>query len=184
MSSPFLERILKSLLGSSRARDTPVKLNSADLERLCDTAEKVLSSDPMLLRVPEPICVIGDLHGQYYDLLEFLKIGGHPPATKYLFLGNYVNRGKNNVECIALLLALKVKYPESVFLLRGNHETVELSRQYGFFAECAARYNRAFGTGSRVYSSSFHLLVLLAGKSSACMAGYQRSCAIFGSSRR
>lgn len=84
-----------------------------------------------------------DIHGQYYDLLRFIKDAGEPPKTNYLFLGDYVDRGQQSIETMCLLLAFKIKYPESVFLLRGNHECQSISRIYGFYEECRRRYNIA-----------------------------------------
>ena len=66
--------------------------------------------------------VVGDLHGQFFDLLQLLNVGGWPPETSYIFLGDFVDRGHNSVETLSLLLCLKLKYPGHVTLLRGNHE--------------------------------------------------------------
>ena len=85
-------------------------------------ATNIIMTQPMLLRLKAPLTIGTDIHGQYYDLLRFMDDAGAPPDTNYLFLGDYVDRGHQSIETMCLLLAFKIKYPESVFLLRGNHE--------------------------------------------------------------
>jgi serine/threonine-protein phosphatase 2B catalytic subunit len=82
----------------------------------------MLKKEPNLLKLKDPVTVVGDIHGQYYDFVKMIDVGGDPENTKYLFLGDYVDRGSFSVEVVLLVYTLKLNYPKTVFLLRGNHE--------------------------------------------------------------
>ncbi|KAF8004019.1 hypothetical protein HF325_001467 [Metschnikowia pulcherrima] len=88
-----------------------------------------------------PCTVVGDIHGQFHDLLEVFKIGGAPPTTNFLFLGDYVDRGYYSVETMSLLIALQLRYPSRVALIRGNHELRTITTNYGFYTEILNKYN-------------------------------------------
>jgi serine/threonine-protein phosphatase PP1 catalytic subunit len=103
---------------------------------LAHKGKDVFKNQPMFLELNPPIKILGDIHGQFHDLLRIFQFCGFPPDSNYLFLGDYVDRGRQSIETICLLFAFKIKYPEKFFLLRGNHECESISRIYGFFEEC------------------------------------------------
>jgi len=130
-----LERLLKFRQGHK------AELTEDEIKKICAAVKKILMEQPVLLELNAPIRIVGDVHGQYNDLLRLFEFGGVPPQSNYLFLGDYVDRGKNGLETICLLLCYKIKYPENFFLLRGNHEASPINRIYGFYDECKRRYN-------------------------------------------
>mmetsp|Transcript_13774 Transcript_13774/g.22746 ORF Transcript_13774/g.22746 Transcript_13774/m.22746 type:complete len:330 (+) Transcript_13774:269-1258(+) len=119
----------------------PVNLEEQEIRSMLSVAREVFMNQPPLLELEAPIKVCGDIHGQYPDLLRLFEAAGFPPEANYLFLGDYVDRGKQSLETICLLLAYKIKYPENFFILRGNHECASINRIYGFYDECKRRYS-------------------------------------------
>ena len=117
------------------------QLTPEEIKFLCTKSLEIFMEEPVLLEVSAPVNICGDTHGQFNDLLRLFEFGGRPPTTNYLFLGDYVDRGKNSIETMGLLLAYKIKYPKNIFLLRGNHESEIINHVYGFFDECKRRYN-------------------------------------------
>lgn len=105
------------------------------LEDLCKCATNHFKKVPIVLQIDGPLVVIGDLHGNIFDLIRLLTVNRPPPYQKYLFLGDYVDRGEFSVEVITIMFALALKYPQNIFLLRGNHEETSLNSLYGFKQE-------------------------------------------------
>ncbi|KAL0234379.1 hypothetical protein PCE1_001415 [Barthelona sp. PCE] len=104
---------------------------------------EIISQEANIVTVRAPVTVVGDIHGQLHDLIELFLLGGSLPETNYLFLGDYVDRGYYSVECATLLLALKVRYPDRIFLLRGNHECRQITQVYGFHDECLRKFGNS-----------------------------------------
>ena len=116
--------------------------------QLCDQAQAIIESQPMVLHVESPIKIFGDIHGQYSDLMRFFDLFGSPcigtqdgdiESFDYLFLGDFVDRGSHSLETVCLLMALKIKYPDQIHMIRGNHEDKWINNGFGFSDECAAR---------------------------------------------
>ncbi|KAG5647969.1 hypothetical protein DXG03_007003 [Asterophora parasitica] len=103
-------------------------LKNTEITAICMAARDVFLSQPTLVELSPPVKIVGDVHGQYSDLIRLFEMCGFPPAANYLFLGDYVDRGKQSLETILLLLCYKIKYPENFFLLRGNHECANVTR--------------------------------------------------------
>lgn len=116
------------------------KPSKRELRAICSKAMDIMFLEPNIVRIEPPVIVCGDIHGQYDDLLTIFKINGTPKKTKYVFLGDYVDRGFNSVETISLLLLYKVMYPQNIVLLRGNHESRELTETYGLYKEVSRKY--------------------------------------------
>ncbi|GAW80317.1 protein phosphatase-beta [Plasmodium gonderi] len=116
-------------------------LHLEEVKLMCTLLTDILKQEPNCVQVSAPVTVAGDIHGQFYDLLELFHIGGFPPDVNYLFLGDYVDRGYYSCECFCLVACLKIKYPRRVTILRGNHESRQITKVYGFYDECIRKYN-------------------------------------------
>ena len=128
-----LDEIILNLLNS--VLPTP-----QELQLIISKATKIFRSEPNILEIKPPIVLCGDVHGQFDDMLQIFQISGAPPFTQFLFLGDYVDRGTKSVEIITLLCIFKIKYPKKFFMIRGNHESMNISQVYGFYQEVITKY--------------------------------------------
>ncbi|BFG36661.1 hypothetical protein CerSpe_229350 [Prunus speciosa] len=154
-----LDGLIGRLLEARINRGKRIQLIESEIRQLCMTAKEVFLRQPNLLELEAPINVCGDIHGQYPDLLRLFEYGGFPPDANYVFLGDYVDRGKQSIETICLLLAYKVKFPDNFFLLRGNHECASINRIYGFYDECKRRFSVRLW---KIFTDSFNCLPVAA----------------------
>ncbi|OQO08509.1 Serine/threonine-protein phosphatase PP-Z [Cryoendolithus antarcticus] len=138
-----LDDMIKRLVDAGYAGKVTktVCLKNAEITAICTAAREVFLSQPALIELSPPVKIVGDVHGQYTDLIRMFEMCGFPPNSNFLFLGDYVDRGKQSLETILLLLCYKLRYPENFFLLRGNHECANVTRVYGFYDECKRRCN-------------------------------------------
>jgi len=134
----LIEKLL-SVRGNKPGKQ--VDLKEEEIKFLIDKSLPIIKEQKMLVELEAPLHVCGDIHGQYYDLLRIFEHCGYPGEYNYLFLGDYVDRGKQSLETVCLLLCYKIKFPDKVTLLRGNHESSVTNRIYGFYDECKRRYN-------------------------------------------
>jgi len=118
-------------------------LSENELKLLCDRVKEILIEESNVQPVNSPVIVCGDIHGQFFDLLELFHQGGQIPSTRYIFMGDFVDRGYHSVETLQLLLAYKARYPDCITLLRGNHECRQVTQVYGFYDECFRKYGSA-----------------------------------------
>lgn len=123
-------------------------------------SKELFSTYPNVIKVRSPVTICGDIHGQFDDLIELFEINGKVPSTDYLFMGDYVDRGNKSVETVTYLFALKLKYPDHITLLRGNHESAGVSQHFGFRDEVLKRYGNE--TVWKIYINTFNTLPLAA----------------------
>ncbi|CAN6631838.1 serine/threonine-protein phosphatase PP1-1 [Trichomonascus vanleenenianus] len=112
-----------------------------DMKQLCEMVKELLMEESNIQPVQAPVTVCGDIHGQFHDLLQLFRVaGGFPDDVNYVFLGDFVDRGYFSLETFTLLMCLKAKYPNRLTLVRGNHESRQITQVYGFYEECLTKY--------------------------------------------
>ena len=146
----FIENLLQPEAWLKDTRDDIGENFVFDIDQIASLTKQcmeIVASQPNILKVSAPVKVFGDIHGQYIDLMNFFSKWGSPSegpngdimTNDYLFLGDFVDRGNLSLETICLLMALKVKYPDQIHLIRGNHEDILINSGFGFQNECQGR---------------------------------------------
>lgn len=144
----FMNHLLRPKDWSVNQVDRQFMFKKEDIIQLAQECQAIVESQPIVLRVKPPVKIFGDFHGQYQDMMRFFDLwrgpteaaqGGDIDSYDYLFLGDYVDRGQYSLETICLLMSLKVKYPNQIHLLRGNHEDPCINTAFGFADECEER---------------------------------------------
>lgn len=145
----FYDKVIRGLFNCAESvkRSASSFVNSSDvlnatvINTILNDAIKCFQSQDMLLRISAPLCVVGDIHGQFTDLVHIFNLIGKPPNQRYLFLGDYVDRGLHSIETFILLVTLQLRHPDKLYLLRGNHECQSINKLYGFYDECKKRFS-------------------------------------------
>lgn len=159
----FLNKLLKPKDYINYPEGMRFIFSAQQIIALCDQAEELIKKQPMLLKIESPVMIFGDIHGQYSDLMRFFDMFGSPYDTytgkddkiqyfDYLFLGDYVDRGNHCLETVCLLLALKVKYPDQIHLIRGNHEDKMINDTFGLSEELSSRLEEDPGQPYSVFN--------------------------------
>lgn len=135
--------------------------------------QEVYRGEPTLVKCRDPITVVGDIHGQYYDFVKLLDVGGDPltTQTQYIFLGDYVDRGSYSVEVLALIFSLKILLPKRIWMLRGNHECRQMTSFFNFRDECECKYDISVYNAFMETFDSLPLACLINGKFLALHGG-------------
>ncbi|GMS77918.1 hypothetical protein PENTCL1PPCAC_93, partial [Pristionchus entomophagus] len=128
----FLKEMVTNFFQSDT---TNIVYDKKDMMKLLNQLQSAMKKEPTLLELESPVFVCGDIHGQLTDLRRIFYICGFPSRKRFLFLGDYVDRGSHSVEVVCLLAAWKLLFPQNVFLLRGNHELAHINKDYGFYEE-------------------------------------------------
>lgn len=135
-----VDELIERLLSSERDNGSAAVVTVEEIYEVCKLAIPIFQNEENVIRIQTPLSICGDIHGDFDNLAGIFDIFGKPPNSRYLFLGDYVDRGAKSVETVMILLCYKIKYPDDVFLIRGNHETTLITINFGFYNEIATKY--------------------------------------------
>lgn len=160
LSREDIKEILYQLIYSRLAKSRKIGdlITSSQVKKLLDFVKPIFESENLMIELSPPLYIVGDIHGNVDDLLRIFELKKYPPYSKYLFLGDYIDRGKYGFEVVMILFSLKALYPERIFLIRGNHEVQETSSYYGFYDEIQGKYS---GLMFYYFHSVFNCLPLI-----------------------
>ncbi|VDP90324.1 unnamed protein product, partial [Echinostoma caproni] len=137
-------RLITRLLDNQVLKGITADFTEHEIIDMCSLLPEQFMADPAVLELTTetPLMIVGDIYAQYGHLVRLFHYYGHPPEQRYLFLGNFISSGSRSIETLALLLAYKLRYPKSIYLLRGKHECARVAKFYGFYDECLKRFSR------------------------------------------
>eukprot|EP00388_Colpodella_angusta_P004309 GDKJ01014310.1.p1 GENE.GDKJ01014310.1~~GDKJ01014310.1.p1 ORF type:complete len:574 (-),score=112.39 GDKJ01014310.1:391-2112(-) len=147
------------------------RLTKEQVLKLIKCTKAITSQEPNMLPIADPVTVVGDIHGQYYDLCRLLEFGNGPEKTQHLFLGDYVDRGSFSIECLLLIMALKLNFPKSIWMLRGNHECRQMTSFFNFRDECEYKLDESVYQQFMEFFDTLPLAAVINGKFLAVHGG-------------
>lgn len=160
MTLMFLKQLLRPKENQALQYMEQFPFKKQDIIDLAKEATLAVTSQPTVISdIKSPVKIFGNLHGNFIDLMRFFDIWNHPSESgdienyAYIFLGNFVDRGKFSLETICLLMALKITYSDHVFLIRGNHEDPQVNKHMGFGQECKERLGEDINAPGSVFNT-------------------------------
>ncbi|OAO15829.1 serine/threonine-protein phosphatase PP-X [Blastocystis sp. ATCC 50177/Nand II] len=147
------------------------RLTEAEIQMACEKAKELFLKESNILQMQAPITICGDIHGQFYDLKKLFEVGHDCPETNYLFLGDFVDRGYFSLETVLYVILLKLRYPDRIHIIRGNHESRQITQVYGFYEECLRKYQSSVVWGYLTDLFDYIPIGALIGNSILCLHG-------------
>lgn len=147
------------------------KLSEDELKEIIFRIQAIFVTEPNVVSVAAPVQICGDVHGQFYDVLRLFQVGGTPDPLRYVFMGDYVDRGYFSLEVVTMLYLYKLINPRSIYLLRGNHETRAITQSYGFYDQCIRYYQHSAVWKAFVESFDFMPIGAVVGGKIFCVHG-------------